>query len=249
MKGAKIMENPVETIDYRGYQINVHCDQDAMDPRKEFDNLGTMICFSRRHNIGDKHDHSDVADFLYTIAMEADPTVEHRTEYWESGNGWATIAGIKGAVELANSNQQDIINKAIEKHYIMLPIYMYDHSGITISTGPFSCKWDSGQVGFIYISKKKAKKEYNWKNMSRDREKTIKEYLEGEVETYNQYLTGDVYGYFISNEEDDHIDSCWGFYGHDFKNNGLLEMAQNAIDCELRKEFEATEFVKNCFAL
>ena len=36
---------------------------------------------------------------------------------------------------------------------IILPLYLYDHSGITIQTTPFSCPWDSGQVGFIYMDR------------------------------------------------------------------------------------------------
>ncbi len=39
--------------------------------------------------------------------------------------------------------------------YVILPLYLYDHSGITMSTGAFSCRWDSGQVGWIYAEKKK----------------------------------------------------------------------------------------------
>jgi len=34
----------------------------------------------------------------------------------------------------------------------ILPMYMYNHSGITISTTPFSCRWDSGQIGWVFIS-------------------------------------------------------------------------------------------------
>ena len=33
----------------------------------------------------------------------------------------------------------------------VLPLYLFDHSGITLSTTPFSCPWDSGQVGVIYV--------------------------------------------------------------------------------------------------
>ena len=29
------------------------------------------------------------------------------------------------------------------KEYIALPVYLYDHGGITISTSPFSCPWDT----------------------------------------------------------------------------------------------------------
>jgi len=47
------------------------------------------------------------------------------------------------------------------KDVIYLPVYMYDHSGITINTVGFSCGWDSGQIGYIYVTKDKIRKEYN----------------------------------------------------------------------------------------
>ena len=48
---------------------------------------------------------------------------------------------------------QDILDN-LDK-YVILPLYLYDHSGITMSTSVFSCPWDSGQVGWIYAEKKK----------------------------------------------------------------------------------------------
>ena len=244
-------DKAIEVIDYKGYQINIHNDSDPMDPVREFDQLGTMVCFHRRYNLGHKHNYNNSTDFLMELAKEGDSTVEGKIEYWENGNGWNTLRkmGHEKASKFAEDNISAIIKKSLEANYIILPLYLYDHSGITISTGPFSCPWDSGQIGYIYITKEKARKEYNWKYMTKSRIKKIIGYLEGQVETYDQYLTGDVYGYRISNEDDDHIDSCWGFFGHDHKESGLLEYAENAIDCELRQEFEAINMVNNCFAL
>lgn len=34
---------------------------------------------------------------------------------------------------------------------ILVPIYAYEHGDITISTSPFSCRWDSGIVGFMLV--------------------------------------------------------------------------------------------------
>ena len=98
---------------------------------------------------------------------------------------------------------------------------MYEHSGITIKTTPFGCRWDSGQVGWIFISKKKVRKEYSVKRINKKLKERITEYLIGEVKTYDQYLTGDIYGYEISkitkcdlgHEHTEELDSCWGFFG------------------------------------
>jgi hypothetical protein len=37
------------------------------------------------------------------------------------------------------------------------------------------------------------------------------------------YLQGNVYNFYIQNKEGDVIDSCAGFYGTDWKNNGLSD--------------------------
>lgn len=112
---------------------------------------------------------------------------------------------------------------------ICLPIYMYDHSGITISTSPFSCKWDSGQVGYIYVTNTRIIEEYG--DDSEDSIKNATSVLEGEIKTLDQYLTGDVYSFTLVKEitcdlghtHEEVIDSCGGFYGSDEKTNGIME--------------------------
>lgn len=106
---------------------------------------------------------------------------------------------------------------SFEKKYIALKIYLYDHSGLTISSGPFSCPWDSGLFGMVAVSIEKVKKEYGWKVLTQSRRKKIEEYLQNEIDTYNEYLHGEVYGFQITPEDDDTeiLDSCWGFFGDD----------------------------------
>lgn len=98
---------------------------------------------------------------------------------------------------------------------VILPLYLYDHSGITISTSPFSCRWDSGQIGFIYVTKENVRKEYNVKRITKSIREKVIEVLEGEVKDYDQYLTGDVYRYEIEDEDGDVVDSCGGYYDKD----------------------------------
>lgn len=124
-----------------------------------------------------------------------------------------------------------------EKAAVILPLYLYDHSGITMNTTGFSCQWDSGQVGWIFISRPKILKEYGWKVLSKKRKERIEQYLRNEVETYDQYLRGDVYGYEIESPEGYEVEdgSCWGYYGSDHSKSGLLEQAQSIVDYEVEK--------------
>lgn len=124
---------------------------------------------------------------------------------------------------------------AFEKRYIALKFYLYDHSGQTVSTSPFSCPWDSGLFGIIAVSVDSVKKEYGWKKITKERREQIEGYLRGEVETYDQYLTGEVYGYTISeveNEENKLDDSCWGFFGDDGIEQ-IIEEAKSYIDLHI----------------
>jgi hypothetical protein len=93
-----------------------------------------------------------------------------------------------------------------------------------MNTTGFSCHWDSGKVGVIFVSKEKVRKEYGWKVITAKRTEQILKYLQGEVETFDQYLRGDVYGFrkIVDGEE---IESCWGFYGNDHRESGLFDQA------------------------
>ena len=122
-------------------------------------------------------------------------------------------------------NWQEMKNDIIksEDACVILPLYLYDHGGITMNTTGFSCPWDSGQVGWLFISKAKVRKEYNVKRINKKLIELVTSNLKGEVETYDQYLTGDVYGFKVINEEGNEEDSCWGFFGSDVTTNGMLE--------------------------
>ena len=113
------------------------------------------------------------------------------------------------------------MKEQIETDYKVLmikPLYMYDHSGITISTSPFGCQWDSGQIGWIFIEEKQ------WElimgeDMDRSEDR-LDRIIESDVETYDKFIMGEVYGYELYEIETcnlgcEHkklVESCWSFY-------------------------------------
>ena len=117
-----------------------------------------------------------------------------------------------------NEMKKDIIKT--ENVGVILPLYLYDHSGITMNTTGFSCGWDSGQVGFIFISKDKILEEYGGKIVTKKLKEKVTKHLVDEVKTYDKFIRGDVYGYTIyemikcdlGHEHKEVLDSCWGFY-------------------------------------
>lgn len=106
---------------------------------------------------------------------------------------------------------------------VILDLYLYDHSGITMSCSPFSCPWDSGQVGYIYLTRGDMMREWGYKRLTAARRTKLESYLKAEVETYDQYLTGDVYGHVVVGGPNDG-DSCWGYFGLKYAKEQAKEM-------------------------
>ena len=239
------MEHTVETIEYRGHNIKIYQNSMDFETPRDWDNLGTMICFHSRYNLGDKHNYKDVSEFLEDLVSEV---IEEEKMDELSDDSY----------DLTRQEFMEKYEDMIDDNYIMLPLYLYDHSGITMNTTGFSCRWDSGQVGFIYISHKDAEKEYG----TYFEEKT-EAYLKGEVKVYDQYIRGEVYGYIVepkyTNKNIDCDDSCWGFYGYDFEESGLFIEAKGSIDYEIneyikgvienkKRRKEMDRFIKTCWA-
>lgn len=134
---------------------------------------------------------------------------------------------------------------------VLLPLWLYDHSGISMSTShtyPYTDRWDSGQVGWIYLTKDRFLEETSYKE-SQWPEKA-KEMLVGEVKTYDQYLRGEVFGFqvFVFDDEtkewEETNESCWGFYGDDLMENGILDNVdglKEAIESEQYETGQARE--------
>lgn len=111
-----------------------------------------------------------------------------------------------------------------------LPVFAYVHSGAMIraaESNPFSCPWDSGQSGYVYCTHKRAIQEFGLPEKVARREAL--RVMVREVEVFNQYLQGDVYGYRIM-QGDDEVDSCWGLYGLDY----AVQAAKEAVEALCR---------------
>lgn len=130
----------------------------------------------------------------------------------------------------------DELHERVGDVIAILPLYVYEHGGITMSTGAFSCPWDSGQVGWGYITKSRAA---TMGEPNLDRE-TAERYIREEVSTYDDYLTGQCYGYVIEGKDGDHLDSCWGFIGDlDYVRQEAKSAAEHIDDPAVEREAEA----------
>jgi len=97
------------------------------------------------------------------------------------------------------------LNNIYDDIHTILPVYLLDHSGLSISTKDFNDPWDSGQIGFIFITDKTISE-------NKIQEKDINYILENEVVTYNKYLNGLVYSFTITNDKGETLISSGDYY-------------------------------------
>lgn len=177
--------------------FKIEHDQDAENPRENDCNLAVMACVHGRYQLGDREAEQALRD-LVMDHPDFDESV-HDTSRLPDLHQSAQNLGIFGAV---------------------LPLYLYDHSGITMATTPFSCPFDSGQVGFVYMLPDVIAENFG---IGEDATEKAFAALKSEVAEYDAYIRGDATCYVVEDDDGEVLDSCGGFYGYDVEENGMLE--------------------------
>lgn len=254
MKKHYTYHAPFKMKDKEGveYTLKIMTDDSPESPRN-WDNVCTMVCFHRRYTLGDNHSYDNGDEFFEDILHNI---CEMEYEEFE---------------ELSTREKYKLACESDKVYIQELNLYDHSGLTISTSSGyPYNDSWDAGCVGWIYVSKEKAMEQYggipekdeegnfirishehpdgsvtysteytpiteeNWKEVA-------KYHMDNEVETYDQYLRGDVYGFTLTKksikqdicphcgevikeyEVEEDVDSCWGFYGDCIEDNGILD--------------------------
>lgn len=212
----------ITATDGRKFRLVIDTDEYPEDPRS-WDNLGTMLCCCHDYRLGDCNSNRETKEQLIEICRKYGKSDEEIDE-------------MTFTEEIQFILSQDNI--------CGLPLWIYDHSGISISTGAVD-SWDSSFVGLIFVEKDYylaqtcLKDETDWKAKA-------KKTLEAEVETYDDYLTGGVFSYTLyepitatktnykgeiistyTNWEDEVFDSLFDLY------NLTLEVVEDNLPIEI----------------
>jgi hypothetical protein len=164
-----------------------------------------MVGFSDRYTMGDKHNYYNYRHFLECMAADC---------------------GYKGWVE--NASDKSLVAFLV-KHLVILPYGLVGRDALALSNA-----WDYDRDGFLrhdgflYVSKEDIRKEYGVKRVTPRIRKLAVSCLKAEFEVYEQWRQGEVFGFQLFYKDEDggegaEIDACWGFYGDNFKENGMFE--------------------------
>ena len=221
-------------IDIKGvkHSLKIWNDEDSESPR-EWDNLTKMYCWHRRYTLGDYHSFTSIREALVDIIGECVP-----------GDDINNVMSVTLDKSLTRDEMNDKVIDALKDYVCIKYLYLYDHSGITISTSDFKDPWDSGLLGIVYLTKEVVLNnisyadEVSWYEVASN-------IIEEEVDTYDQYLRGDVYGFTFDTIETcpccnqlviNTVDSMGGFFGNNILTNGMLEYLPDEVTNLFKEE-------------
>jgi hypothetical protein len=193
----------------------------------------------------------EYADAKYRLRIEVD-------DYPDSPRRWGPLSVIVAWHSNYNFSDtdeydtpQDFVREMKRVKQQFYPLYLMDHSSLTLRTEPFGGLygyWDSGQVGFVYIPDAKLREHLGVKRLTKEHRARCKEIIDGEIEVYTEYVNGSVFRFTIEAREPDcsncdgedpdcceyeedaeyatHVDSCGGFYGYDSIKTSMKEQVE-----------------------
>jgi len=199
----------IETFEQDGWKAEIHYDEwgsEGANPRG-YDNLGTMVCWHPDYILGD-----------FQI---------------KDGGGYGAVEAIyetdRGRSDFKSMRHLYRYVRLLAAGGVVLPLYLYDHSGISMRAGspsPFDnptirrdhhghgLGWDTSMVGYIYTTEDRIR-ELCGDGAEYREPAWIANALEEEVEEYDLYLTGQVYYWLVRDPDGDVVESCGGYLGHE----------------------------------
>lgn len=230
------------------YCLEVTQDDMPLNPRTDVEPLSIMFCHPmRNHSLGDKLSQRTAGEFWSWLVdtnvphdvlakrlrtSDNDMVANMREHYirpefprMDEESDEDLVAYV---LELIENNNQILSAVALCEDYVAcLPLWIYEHSGITMSCGertyPFNDKWDSYPGGWIVLTKEQVLKnmsvpvldEHGNPKTITDKEagtsrvqfemtneqnwyQTAISHMTEEVDTYDKYLQNDVYFYTLT---------------------------------------------------
>ena len=117
-------------------------------------------------------------------------------------------------------------------------IYMLDHSGLRVSLEDFNDCWDSGQIGYIFITKNAIKE-------NKIKDKDIDKVIQDEFNDWKAYMEGNIYGYSIlrkkvckccGNVEYENVDGLGGIIANDMED--IKKVIEEYTDKNILKDIQ-----------
>jgi len=232
-----------ETIEYRGFNIEIHQDEIPSNPYEAYDFHAPALFYSQGSGLVEYDKCDGIADFFdrvtpswvsrhwrkivaifgYSLGYtqtEFDAICKERAK--ESGLtlGEARLFEFSEILDGENYGGRDDFFDLLEKLYTLAGYVCLSTSFCGYSQGDY--------IAAFAVSTPAHKKKCGF---AKGKDETPLS-LETDLSTYAAWAFGDVFGYTIDGIDDA---SVWGFYGDNFEQNGLLDYARPEIDAHIAR--------------
>jgi hypothetical protein len=203
----------VDSFTENGLSVSIVYDSHPLNPR----DWSSPVHLSMKEDAwsDDSAVSADSTDEFYMRLAEGHGLLE-----WahENGHSDPEIWGL-------NDETREKAKEIAHEHYFITPVHCYQHSGIALSTSPFSSSWDAGHAGFAYVAKEAAE---DGAPDDKSPQEWAEDVMTADVDTFGKYLNGEVYGYKIEDKETGmRVDSCYGFYDLDYCKEQARRIAES----------------------
>lgn len=243
--------NEIDSREYKGFKIKIWHDEYSDDPRS-WDNRATFVCEHSRYSLGDEHDIDSAINELFDKYATSEDIIAYFVNYrkakitedegkkYEYSWGERTFyidaeqpnddIAAEMADDLSTMEKLHVASKS--GNFVWQPISIYDHSGVSIwlgsTKGHVDARWDCSTIGFAYMEKSTAEKEYVPTEEYKTWQAWAIHVMEAEMSVYDQYVSGECYGWSILDEHDDVIELCGGYYGSNY--NEKFKECESIVD-------------------
>jgi len=214
-----------ETLQHRDFEIQICYHHDAMNPFDDWDGLPSIQANGGRHNF-EYSSGEDIADYI-----------ESKISYWQ------VIHHQKALCEILDIPHEDLAGYTADEK--VDEIYS-DISSSNMSQLAQLCE----MFNIPHVHETQSYSRSNWADVlvvvtdTNIKEwgihpKKAHENAESAARLFENWASGEVFGYVVEDKDGEELDSCWGFYGNEHEKSGLMEYATNAIDCHIHNKRKA----------
>ena len=218
-----------------GYKATVTQDEYAESPRDGMDNVGKIAVWENSYRADDGEDHATVEGAMGYHAEKAAAQVmnEEATAQGLTGEDREEFLEEELSEDQAFSILGNVWNDA--DAVLTIPIQFQDRdTGITWQAEPGQADWAYGMYFATYETLRKE----GWLpadgSLSEEARARCLGLMVGELDTYKQFLNGEVYAYTIEKtcgacKQLEVVESCSGFYGFDYAKEDAIGILSHLL--------------------
>lgn len=201
-------------------KVNIIRDNEcSLHPLHDFDNLGCFALDVKNYNIGDRN-------YIQTLRQKIENSNLFRQKYYNE-------------YDLSNPRDLKKLGEKLGLFAVNITVYGYLHSGLALSlerSGQFTCPFDSGVAGFIYVTKDDIRQYFNVRRVTKKHIEKATEILKAEFSLLKEFVEGNCFAFEIFDDQDNPVDYCGGFIGANIETNGMLDYIPEHLHEQAREK-------------